>query len=91
MTEVEGMSGIVHTFQEYKKENNMHYFEESLETLLKKYDNEEIAILNLIAKIMDVLNNNYVKEYTAFLYTNGRKLSNKAKELADHYNITIVK
>jgi hypothetical protein len=24
MTEVEGMNGIVHTFQEYKKENNMN-------------------------------------------------------------------
>jgi hypothetical protein len=88
MTEVEGMNGIVHTFQEYKKENNMHYFEESLENLLKKYDNEEIAILNLIAKIMDVLNNNYVKEYTAFLYTNGGKLSDEARNLAAYYSIT---
>jgi len=66
MTEVEGMSGIVHTFQEYKKENNMHYFEESLETLLKKYDNEEIAMLNLIARMIDVLDNSSTKDINSF-------------------------
>jgi len=38
---------------------------------------------------MDVLNNNYVKEYTAFLYTNGRKLSDEARNLVTYYSITI--
>jgi len=88
MTEVEGMSGIVHTFQEYKKENNMHYFEESLENLLKNYKNDEEALLNLIVRMIDVLDNSSTKGYKFVLYTNGRKLSDEARNLTAYNNIT---